>query len=176
MKAKRATVIGAYMAFVAVLASAGVQGAAGGDGAGADAAKKGSAAPGTARAAGAVNTIPKSVFAIDPNGRNPFNPKASSPAQRSAVADVPVPVVSPEETIQFKGVTGTGTNRVALISNVPMRAGEKTSIRGSDGVVREWELVEILNDEVVLKLGAETYRKKIADRFLQFDLEPKGAN
>ena len=122
-----------------------------------------------------LKSIPLSKFAVGPSGRDPFNPKAPLPGQTTNTTSNVPQTLNPEETVQFKGVTGTGANRVALINNVPMRLGEKAKIVGSDGVTREWELVDILDDVVVLKLESKTYRRKIVDKFLQFDSVPDSA-
>lgn len=97
----------------------------------------------------ATNAIPKSIFVKDPAGRDPFDPNAGG-AQ-------PVPVPSAFnicDTIRITGIAGSGTNLMASVQGVPLRGGETAKIKGTDGVVREWEVKEIREDDVLMQTGS----------------------
>jgi hypothetical protein len=121
------------------------------------------AALGAEAPAAATNAIPKSVFARDPAGRDPFEPNREDVPWGG---DKPVQTRNVCDTIRITGVVGSGAARLVTVQGVPMRTGEKTELKGMDGQRLEWKVVEILEKEVVMQTGGTVCTIPIQSRVL----------
>lgn len=77
-------------------------------------------------------------------------PVAVTPAPPLVIAPTPVP-----DELRLLGITGSAKNKVALINDTPLNAGESGSVRVGTAKV-EVHCVRILADSVVIRVGDST--------------------
>ncbi len=145
--------VAGFAASVLLLAS----GCGGGKGAAANTPAAGSAVPKVAKKENpsAPAKIARSVFTIDQNSRDPFNPQNKRTAAASAnAASQPLAVdIAAVLSDGFQGVGGSPEERIAMINNVLLEQGKAASIpvrAGAQSRTLQVRCREIARDHVVL--------------------------
>jgi hypothetical protein len=90
----------------------------------------------------ATNSVPRSVFVVDKNAKDPFFPKSSRLTERTAVTNTQA-ALAPASTTPgdvlaalqagFQGVIGAGENRLAVINNTILEPNRPAAIPVSIG-------------------------------------------
>jgi len=115
--------------------------------------------PAAMAAKGSTNAplFPKSVFVFDPKtSRDPFFPAWRPLGSVAAPTNLPAAPVAPVLELSLKGISGSGGNRIALINNRPMIAGEETDFKTADGKTVRVRCAEITDQSaVVIVSGSE---------------------
>jgi hypothetical protein len=139
-------------AFVLILGSSLISSAAAADKAapGTNSVAKGPVGPAAIKVPASRFNIPSSTL----EGRDPFFPNSarlqSSVPKNTDPKQTPVSV-----TLQLKGISGTGTNRVALINTTTFRAGDEDMVNIGNGRKVEVTCISIGEESCVVEvLGA----------------------
>ena len=130
------------------------------------------AAPGTntvakAAAANAPIVVPSSQFAI-PNsaqdGRDPFFPNSARLQVGTVKAGDPK-IKAPSVALQLKGISGIGTNRVALINTTTFRAGDTETVTASNGAKVVVTCVSIGDESAVVEVLGKREELRLRQTF-----------
>ena len=111
-----------------------------------------------------TNAVPaetpgKSIFQEDlKNGKDPFFPKSTRRNAQGPIGNAPV--LAPIIKLALKGISGPANNRLALINNQPITAGETATVRvpGGQIKVRCWE---INADSAVISVEGDPEKREL---------------
>jgi hypothetical protein len=106
------------------------------------------------------NTIPKSVFTINKDFKDPFYPKTTQSAPDSTKA-APVSAMDIDSALRigFQGVMGAGDRRLAVINNVILEPGRHTTVPVHFGATSKnvrVRVIEVLKNGVVVEVEGQT--------------------
>jgi hypothetical protein len=110
--------------------------------------------------------IPLSVFNRNETSRDPFFPNSIRFKKREVVtakATPPPPVVVTVD-LQLRGITGLPGQRIALINNRSLKAGEEANFKSSTGIPVRVRCVEVRDESVVVVIGKDAERKVLTLR------------